>query len=154
MPLCSFLMNTKQHTHSEVELLDRFCTVWCWLWWWLSQSEDLLWNDFEEKINDQIVRTMENYTSQFPEVKVIWSPPTWTSSCWTACRHAHPLIGGWQFNLVCVLGASCKTWSQAGGLRLSTTSPGSATERQEKRWSQNNKGCYHSKHNTELILVV
>ncbi|XP_061689113.1 bridging integrator 2b [Syngnathoides biaculeatus] len=33
------------------------------------ESEDLLWNDFEEKINDQIVRTMENYTSQFPEVK-------------------------------------------------------------------------------------
>ncbi|XP_077386520.1 bridging integrator 2b isoform X2 [Festucalex cinctus] len=33
------------------------------------QSEDLLWNDYEEKMNDQIVRTMENYTSQFPEVK-------------------------------------------------------------------------------------
>ncbi|XP_061544454.1 bridging integrator 2b [Phycodurus eques] len=33
------------------------------------ESEDLLWNDFEEKMNDQIVRTMENYTSQFPEVK-------------------------------------------------------------------------------------
>uniref|UniRef100_A0A3Q2Z0A9 Bridging integrator 2b n=1 Tax=Hippocampus comes TaxID=109280 RepID=A0A3Q2Z0A9_HIPCM len=32
-------------------------------------SEDLLWNDYEEKMNDQIVRTMENYTSQFPEVK-------------------------------------------------------------------------------------
>lgn len=35
----------------------------------ITDSEDLLWNDFEEKINDQIVRTMENYTSQFPEVK-------------------------------------------------------------------------------------
>lgn len=35
-----------------------------------SQSEDLLWNDYEEKLNDQVVRTMENYTSQFPEVKV------------------------------------------------------------------------------------
>ncbi|XP_057700795.1 bridging integrator 2b [Corythoichthys intestinalis] len=33
------------------------------------ESEDLLWNDYEEKMNDQIVRTMENYTSQFPEVK-------------------------------------------------------------------------------------
>ncbi|KAJ4919677.1 hypothetical protein JOQ06_026325 [Pogonophryne albipinna] len=32
-------------------------------------SEDLLWNDYEEKLSDQIVRTMENYTSQFPEVK-------------------------------------------------------------------------------------
>lgn len=36
------------------------------------QSEDLLWNDYGEKLNDQIVRTMENYTSQFPEVKVTW----------------------------------------------------------------------------------
>ncbi|CAJ1051151.1 bridging integrator 2b isoform X2 [Xyrichtys novacula] len=35
----------------------------------ITESEDLLWNDFEEKISDQIVRTMENYTSQFPEVK-------------------------------------------------------------------------------------
>ncbi|MEQ2171315.1 hypothetical protein GOODEAATRI_009454 [Goodea atripinnis] len=38
------------------------------------QSEDLLWNDFEEKISDQLVRTMENYTSQFPEVKE-YKPP-------------------------------------------------------------------------------
>ena len=29
-----------------------------------------MWNDYEEKVSDQIVRTMENYTSQFPEVKV------------------------------------------------------------------------------------
>ncbi|XP_060897446.1 bridging integrator 2b isoform X2 [Labrus mixtus] len=35
----------------------------------ITESEDLLWNDFEEKLSDQIVRTMENYTSQFPEVK-------------------------------------------------------------------------------------
>ncbi|CAK6958759.1 bridging integrator 2b isoform X1 [Scomber scombrus] len=35
----------------------------------ITESEDLLWNDYEEKLNDQIVRTMENYTSQFPEVK-------------------------------------------------------------------------------------
>uniref|UniRef100_A0A8C5GIX6 Bridging integrator 2-like n=1 Tax=Gouania willdenowi TaxID=441366 RepID=A0A8C5GIX6_GOUWI len=35
----------------------------------ITESEDLLWNDFEEKLCDQIVRTMENYTSQFPEVK-------------------------------------------------------------------------------------
>lgn len=34
------------------------------------QSEDLLWNDYEEKLSDQIVRTMENYTGQFTEVKV------------------------------------------------------------------------------------
>ncbi|CAF96942.1 unnamed protein product [Tetraodon nigroviridis] len=33
------------------------------------ESEDLLWNDYEEKLGDQIVRTMENYTSQFAEVK-------------------------------------------------------------------------------------
>uniref|UniRef100_A0A667WK51 Bridging integrator 2b n=1 Tax=Myripristis murdjan TaxID=586833 RepID=A0A667WK51_9TELE len=33
------------------------------------ESEDLLWNDYEEKVSDQLVRTMENYTSQFPEVK-------------------------------------------------------------------------------------
>lgn len=30
----------------------------------------MLWNDYEEKLSDQIVRTMENYTSQFTEVKV------------------------------------------------------------------------------------
>ncbi|KAM6946908.1 bridging integrator 2b isoform 1-T1 [Lycodopsis pacificus] len=35
----------------------------------ITNSEDLLWNDYEEKLSDQIVRTMENYTSQFPEVK-------------------------------------------------------------------------------------
>ncbi|XP_076597386.1 bridging integrator 2b isoform X2 [Chaetodon auriga] len=35
----------------------------------ITASEDLLWNDYEEKLSDQVVRTMENYTSQFPEVK-------------------------------------------------------------------------------------
>nr|XP_040060428.1 bridging integrator 2b isoform X1 [Gasterosteus aculeatus aculeatus] len=35
----------------------------------ITESEDLLWNDYEEKLSDQIVRTMENYTSQFPEIK-------------------------------------------------------------------------------------
>ncbi|KAG7326126.1 hypothetical protein KOW79_009527 [Hemibagrus wyckioides] len=35
----------------------------------IMQSEDLLWNDYEEKLSDQVVRTMENYTGQFPEVK-------------------------------------------------------------------------------------
>ena len=39
--------------------------------WNCVQKEDLMWNDYEEKVSDQIVRTMENYTSQFPEVKVI-----------------------------------------------------------------------------------
>ncbi|XP_030210691.1 bridging integrator 2 isoform X2 [Gadus morhua] len=33
------------------------------------EKEDLMWNDYEEKMSDQIVRTMENYTAQFPEVK-------------------------------------------------------------------------------------
>ncbi|KAJ8358675.1 hypothetical protein SKAU_G00152000 [Synaphobranchus kaupii] len=33
------------------------------------ESEDLLWNDYEEKVADQAVRTMENYISQFPEAK-------------------------------------------------------------------------------------
>ncbi|KAM6927869.1 bridging integrator 2b [Xenentodon cancila] len=35
----------------------------------ITESEDLLWNDYEEKIYDQLIRTMDNYTSQFPEVK-------------------------------------------------------------------------------------
>ncbi|XP_035634516.1 bridging integrator 2-like isoform X1 [Oncorhynchus keta] len=35
----------------------------------IMESEDLLWNDYEEKLTDQIVRTMENYTGQFHEVK-------------------------------------------------------------------------------------
>lgn len=35
----------------------------------IMQCEDLLWNDYEEKMSDQVVRTMENYTGQFQEVK-------------------------------------------------------------------------------------
>ncbi|KAM9482070.1 bridging integrator 2b [Clarias gariepinus] len=35
----------------------------------IMESEDLLWNDYEEKLSDQVMRTMENYTGQFPEVK-------------------------------------------------------------------------------------
>ncbi|KAK6471153.1 bridging integrator 2-like [Huso huso] len=35
----------------------------------IMESDDLLWNDFEEKLADQAVRTMETYVSQFPEVK-------------------------------------------------------------------------------------
>ncbi|TSW75989.1 Bridging integrator 2 [Bagarius yarrelli] len=35
----------------------------------IMESEDLLWNDYGEKLSDQVVRTVENYTSQFPEVK-------------------------------------------------------------------------------------
>ncbi|KAI2663677.1 Bridging integrator 2 [Labeo rohita] len=35
----------------------------------IMESEDLLWNDYEEKLNDQVVRTMENYTGQFHDVK-------------------------------------------------------------------------------------
>ncbi|XP_029632131.1 bridging integrator 2 [Salmo trutta] len=35
----------------------------------IMESEDLLWNDYEEKLTDQIVRTMENYTGQFHEAK-------------------------------------------------------------------------------------
>ncbi|KAI1891139.1 hypothetical protein AGOR_G00161580 [Albula goreensis] len=35
----------------------------------IMESEDLLWNDYEEKLADQAVRTMENYISQFPEAK-------------------------------------------------------------------------------------
>uniref|UniRef100_A0A6J0T2D3 Bridging integrator 2 isoform X1 n=2 Tax=Pogona vitticeps TaxID=103695 RepID=A0A6J0T2D3_9SAUR len=33
------------------------------------QSNDLLWEDYEEKLADQAVRTMENYLSQFNEIK-------------------------------------------------------------------------------------
>uniref|UniRef100_A0A671R6W1 Bridging integrator 2-like n=1 Tax=Sinocyclocheilus anshuiensis TaxID=1608454 RepID=A0A671R6W1_9TELE len=35
----------------------------------IMESEDLLWNDYEEKLSDQVVRTMENYTGQFNDVK-------------------------------------------------------------------------------------
>uniref|UniRef100_A0A8C1ZFT4 Bridging integrator 2 n=1 Tax=Cyprinus carpio TaxID=7962 RepID=A0A8C1ZFT4_CYPCA len=35
----------------------------------IMESEDLLWNDYEEKLSDQVVRTMENYTGQFQDVK-------------------------------------------------------------------------------------
>ncbi|XP_041656280.1 bridging integrator 2a [Cheilinus undulatus] len=33
------------------------------------EGEDLLWNDYEVKLIDQAVRTMESYVSQFPDVK-------------------------------------------------------------------------------------
>ncbi|CAB1414847.1 unnamed protein product [Pleuronectes platessa] len=33
------------------------------------EGEDLLWNDFEVKLLDQAVRTMESYAGQFPDVK-------------------------------------------------------------------------------------
>lgn len=34
------------------------------------QGEDLLWSDYEVKLLDQAVRTVESYVSQFPEVRV------------------------------------------------------------------------------------
>lgn len=34
------------------------------------KGEDLLWNDYEVKLLDQAVRTMESYVSQFPDVRV------------------------------------------------------------------------------------
>ncbi|CAN9516041.1 unnamed protein product [Ophioblennius macclurei] len=33
------------------------------------EGEDLLWNDYEVKLMDQAVRTMESYVGQFPDVK-------------------------------------------------------------------------------------
>uniref|UniRef100_A0A3Q3WW78 BAR domain-containing protein n=1 Tax=Mola mola TaxID=94237 RepID=A0A3Q3WW78_MOLML len=33
------------------------------------EGEDLLWNDYEVKLLDQVVRTMESYVSQFPDVR-------------------------------------------------------------------------------------
>ncbi|KAM3617036.1 uncharacterized protein V6R79_001504 [Siganus canaliculatus] len=33
------------------------------------EGEDLLWNDFEVKLLDQAVRTMESYVSQFPDIR-------------------------------------------------------------------------------------
>ncbi|XP_075447747.1 bridging integrator 2 isoform X4 [Ascaphus truei] len=33
------------------------------------ENNDLLWNDYEEKLSDQAVRIMDNYMSQFPEMK-------------------------------------------------------------------------------------
>ncbi|KAK7884935.1 hypothetical protein WMY93_028058 [Mugilogobius chulae] len=33
------------------------------------EGEDLLWNDFEVKLLDQAIRTMESYVSQFPDVR-------------------------------------------------------------------------------------
>lgn len=36
----------------------------------VNKGEDLLWNDYEVKLLDQAVRTMESYMSQFPDVRV------------------------------------------------------------------------------------
>ncbi|XP_061115058.1 bridging integrator 2a [Conger conger] len=33
------------------------------------EGEDLLWSDYEEKLADQVIRTMDTYMSQFPDVK-------------------------------------------------------------------------------------
>ncbi|XP_015280619.1 PREDICTED: bridging integrator 2 [Gekko japonicus] len=35
----------------------------------IAQSNDLLWEDYEQKLADQAVRTMENYLTQFNEIK-------------------------------------------------------------------------------------
>lgn len=35
------------------------------------QNNDLLWEDYEEKLADQAIRTMENYVAQFGEIKVL-----------------------------------------------------------------------------------
>ncbi|KAK5895357.1 hypothetical protein CesoFtcFv8_011953 [Champsocephalus esox] len=35
----------------------------------ITESEDLLWNDFEVKLLDQAVRTMESYVGQFPDIR-------------------------------------------------------------------------------------
>ncbi|XP_050781408.1 bridging integrator 2 isoform X2 [Gopherus flavomarginatus] len=35
----------------------------------IAESNDLLWEDYEEKLADQAVRTMENYMAQFGEIK-------------------------------------------------------------------------------------
>uniref|UniRef100_K7GJ45 Bridging integrator 2 n=1 Tax=Pelodiscus sinensis TaxID=13735 RepID=K7GJ45_PELSI len=35
----------------------------------IAESNDLLWEDYEEKLADQAVRTMENYITQFGEIK-------------------------------------------------------------------------------------
>uniref|UniRef100_A0A8C6TD60 Bridging integrator 2a n=1 Tax=Neogobius melanostomus TaxID=47308 RepID=A0A8C6TD60_9GOBI len=34
------------------------------------EGEDLLWNDFEVKLLDQAIRTVESYVSQFPDIRV------------------------------------------------------------------------------------
>lgn len=36
----------------------------------VNKGEDLLWNDYEVKLLDQAVRSMESYVSQFPDVRV------------------------------------------------------------------------------------
>lgn len=36
----------------------------------LLQSNDLLWEDYEQKFADQAIRSMENYLAQFNEIKV------------------------------------------------------------------------------------
>lgn len=36
----------------------------------VNKGEDLLWNDYEVKLLDQAVRTMESYVSQFPDIRV------------------------------------------------------------------------------------
>ncbi|XP_034007279.1 bridging integrator 2a [Trematomus bernacchii] len=35
----------------------------------ITEGEDLLWNDFEVKLLDQAVRTMESYVGQFPDIR-------------------------------------------------------------------------------------
>lgn len=35
------------------------------------KGEDLLWNDYEAKLRDQALLTIESYMSQFPDMRVI-----------------------------------------------------------------------------------
>lgn len=55
------------------------------------KGEDLLWNDYEAKLRDQALLTIESYISQFPDMRVITHLHTHTS-------HSLPLFFSMSFN--------------------------------------------------------
>lgn len=127
----------------------------------LMKGEDLLWNDYEVKLLDQAVRTMESYVGQFPDVRVrnervrmqetrsIYTDKKKPSekSCKTklTCSwNAHQCTDGCM-NIFGSAGKSCQEGKKTGRLRLFPSSPGGNADSKEE-------GRYEDKQGHQTII--
>uniref|UniRef100_A0A8C5WWP0 Bridging integrator 2 n=1 Tax=Laticauda laticaudata TaxID=8630 RepID=A0A8C5WWP0_LATLA len=73
--LKAFLIAVKGMHESSKKVSETLQEIYCDEWNGyedlkaIVQSNDLLWEDYEEKLADQAIRTMDNYLSQFNEIK-------------------------------------------------------------------------------------
>ncbi|CAG03966.1 unnamed protein product [Tetraodon nigroviridis] len=87
------------------------------------EGEDLLWNDYEVKLLDQAVRTMESYVSQFPDVRVRRKGPV---------KHLTANKATYVFNTHQSAGKNLQKGQKTGRLRLLPSPLGGAADRQEE----------------------